>query len=154
MSHQSKSSLFDRKVANQEETDYDSKTVMIAAERNDHILITDVVQKIDANIEIPADVIVIQRKEKYYGPELLVHAKINQKDYNYLITAPGPNSSLCLWAANTTEDNKRIGWFIAAEIEATLAAEQPPYKKCGQCGELIKTIHHDREAVIGNCSRV
>lgn len=134
-------------------TDYDSKTVMMAAERHDKIEITDTVDQFADRISIPDEVCVIQRTDTYYGPELLVHATIDGIDHNFLLNAPGPDSHLCLWAGETTEDNKRKGWFAAAEVKATLAAEQPPYERCQQCGELIRTIEHEREAVMGSCTR-
>lgn len=135
-------------------TDYKSKTVMMAGERNDRIEIVESVETFCSDSLIPDSVSVIKRTETYHGPELLVHWEDECKDYNYLLTAPGPGSHLCLWAGEINgETGKRTGWYPAAEVKAKLAVEQPPYEECEQCGELIRTIHHERESVIGNCSR-
>lgn len=135
-------------------TNPDSQTVMLAAERSDNIEITDIVEEIVPNPKVPDEVSVIKRTETYYGPELLVHSAYDSEDRNYLLTAPGPTTHLCLWAGELNEDTgKRQGWYPAAEIKATLDTEQPPYETCDQCGELIRTIYHEREAVLGQCSR-
>lgn len=135
-------------------TDYDSKTVMMAAERHDNIEITEVIDLIEEPSHLPENVSVVKRTDTFYGPELLVHSSKDGTDYNYLLTAPGPGTHLCLWAGNISEESgKRKAWYPAAEVKATLAAEQPPYEKCTHCGELIRTIHHEREAVLGQCSR-
>lgn len=135
-------------------TSYASQSVMLAAERNDNIDIQEVVEKFDSDCFIPDEVTVIKRTQTYYGPELLVHSNVNEEDRNYLLTAPGPGSHLYLWAGELNEDTeKREGWYLAGEVEATLETEQPPYETCDQCGELIRTIHHERESVLSQCSR-
>lgn len=134
-------------------TDYDSKTVMLAAERKDRIHITEAVRRFEDDVAVPGNLSVIKRSEAYYGPELLVHAEVDGQESNFLLNAPGPDCHLFLWAGETTDSNKRKGWFPAAEVKAVLSTEQPPYEKCDQCGELIRTIQHEREAVIGQCSR-
>lgn len=135
-------------------TDYDSKTVMIAAERNDDIQIEEVVTRLDDTVQIPETVSVIKREETYYGPELMVHCSFNGNDRNYLLNAPGPSSQLRLWSGQRSGDGRRSGWTEVAEVKAVLTAEQPPYEVCSQCGEQIRTIEHEREAAIGQCSRV
>jgi len=61
---------------------------MIAAERRDKIEITEVVQAIGESADIPDHVSVIQRTDRYYGPELLVHTEVDDEDRNYRLTAP------------------------------------------------------------------
>lgn len=133
--------------------DSSSKTVMLASERNDRIQVTEEVQRFNEEITIPEEVSVIRRTDTYFGPKLLVHAEIGGEDYNYLLTAPGPDSHLHLWGADLTDEGMRKGWNVGAEVKAILSTEQPPYEKCAQCSELIRTIHHERKAVLGMCSR-
>lgn len=135
------------------ETDYDSQTVMLAAERHDEIMITDVVTSFTDEAVIPNRISVITQSQTYYGPSLLVHAELDGEDHNYLLTAPGPSSQLHLWAGDGPIEGKRRRWVAVAEVKAALATEQPPYRKCPQCGELIRTIEHERESVLSNCSR-
>lgn len=135
-------------------TSYDSQTVMLAAERDDIISITETVKHLDTYYETPEEVTVLKRTETYYGPELLVHAIVEGHDRNYLLTAPGPSSHLCLWAGEINEvTSKRTNWYPAAEVSAVLDTEQPPFESCDQCGELIRTIYHERESILGQCSR-
>lgn len=134
-------------------TDYESKKVMIAAERRDHIIITDTIQQLADDVEIPAEVSVVQRTDPYYGPKLLAHATVDGEDVNYLLTAPGPDSQLLLWAGEMNDKGMRKGWYKAAEVTATLAPEQPPYPLCDQCNEPIRTIGHERMSVLGMCKR-
>lgn len=47
----------------------------------------------------------------------------------------------------------RKGWYKAAEVTAALAPDQPPYERCDQCSELIRTIQHERMTVLGMCKR-
>lgn len=70
-------------------TEHNSKTVMLAAERKDHIQITDTIQRFDDSVAIPDEVTVVQRTDPYFGPKLLVHATVDGEDANYLLTAPG-----------------------------------------------------------------
>lgn len=135
-------------------TDHQSKKVMIAAERRDHIIITDVIQRLaDDGVGIPDEVSVVRRTDPYFGPKLLVHATIDGEDANYLLTAPGPDCQLLLWAAEMTDKGARKGWHKAAEVTAALAPDQPPYETCEQCGELIRTMWHERMSILGMCKR-
>lgn len=135
-------------------TDYKSKTVMMAAERNDIICIVDAVNLFHERVQLPDEVSVLKRTDTYYGPELMVHSAIDGKDENFLINAPGPGSYLHLWEMKTNkQEDCRTGWRLAAEIKAALAAEQPPYQTCESCGEIIRTIEHERKSVLGTCSR-
>lgn len=134
-------------------TSHDSQTVMIAAERSDKILVEEVVHRLSESYQLPDSLTVIQRTETYHGPELLTHGEIRDTDWNYLLTAPGRHKQLYLWIGDGPIDGKRRTWEAIAEIKASFASEQPPYEKCEQCGEIIRTIQHEREAISGNCSR-
>lgn len=135
------------------ETDYNSKTVAITAERHDKILLTNIVTHLKSDRDIPSEFSVIQRQERYYGPELLLHSMIRGEDQNFLLTAPGPTKQLKLWAPQNSNGKRRSGWTAVAEVQAVLAAEQPPYEVCDHCGEEIRTIEHERMAVLGRCQR-
>lgn len=134
-------------------TDSDSKTVLIAGERHDTIEITEIVSQIDPDVTIPSELSVIRREQRYYGPELLLHSETGGTDQNFLLTAPGPTSQLRLWAAQRSDATRRSGWTAVAEVQAVLAAEQPPYEVCDQCGEEIRTIEHERMSVLSQCQR-
>lgn len=132
-------------------TDSKSKKVMLTAERRDNITITDVVTRFDDSIEVPDEVSVIKRTHTYYGPELLVHAEQDGEDANFLLSAPGPDAHLYLWAGKLTEENRRESWYVAAEVKATLSDDQPGYKFCPDCGQPFKSIEHERLTAIGEC---
>jgi hypothetical protein len=134
-------------------TDSDSKTVAIAGERHDTIEITNVVERFEPEAPIPAELSVIRREQRFYGPELLLHSEINETNQNFLLTAPGPTDQLRLWAAQRIDENRRSGWTAVADIQAALSVEQPPYEVCEQCGEEIRTIEHERMSVLGRCQR-
>jgi hypothetical protein len=133
-------------------TDSDSKTVMVAAERGDEIHISEVISKVEG-MEIPDEFSVIQRTDTYYGPKLFVHSRVEGEERNFLLTAPGPDSQLRLWTEEMSSTDKRKGWSKAAEVTAVLPAEQPPYGRCEECGELIRSVEHERAALTGNCNR-
>lgn len=126
---------------------------MLTAERKDHIQITDTIQRYDDGVEVPDEVSVVKRTDTYFGPSLLVHVTIDGDDMNYLLTAPGPDSQLHLWVGEMNDKGMRNGWYKVAEVTASLAPEQPPYEKCEQCGELIRTIQHERMSVLEMCKR-
>lgn len=125
--------------------------VMLASERRDVIEISGVERRFEEDIDIPDALSVVERRAKYYGPELLVHAKLNGVDHNYLLTAPGPDSYLILWAAETDEENFRENWRVLAEVRATLAVDQPSYEICPDCGKPMKSIEHEQKAALGMC---
>ncbi len=143
----------ERSFDGEPKTDSDSKTVLIAGERNDRVEITNIVSQIDSETTIPSELSILRRSQRYYGPELLLHSKIDGADRNFLLTAPGPTDQLQLWAAQQTDGSRRQGWTAIAEVHAVLAAEQPPYEVCDQCGEEIRTIEHERMSVLGRCQR-
>jgi len=133
-------------------TDSDSKTVMIAAERGDTIKITNIISRVEDN-NVPEELQVIQRSDTYYGPKLFTYSTIRTEERNFLLTAPGPDTQLQLWTEEVASSGKREGWIKAAEVMAVLPAEQPPYERCQGCGELVRSIEHERAALTGDCQR-
>ena len=133
-------------------TDSKSKTVMIAAERGDQIRITGVISSGNSR-KVPHELEVLQRTEPYYGPKLLTYAPVTGEERNFLFTAPGPNTQLQLWREDVSEDGKRKGWHEFVEVTASLEPEQPPFERCDQCGEVIRSIQHERAALSGQCDR-
>lgn len=134
-------------------TDYDSQTVMMTAERHDNIVVKQLVKEYKRDSSIPNKLKVIKKIDRFHGPEILTHARGGGSEYNYLLTAPGPKMQLFLWVGVGPVEGIRRDWALLAEIKATLAAEQPPYQECQLCGELIRTIEHERKSVMGNCNR-
>lgn len=138
-------------------TDYDSKTVMLQAGRRDTISIVEVVDRLRDEIEVPDTVSVIKRGATYFGPELQLHAEHDGTDYNYLLTAPGPDAYLLLWGATVRVDDEgrrwRRGWYPGAEVKAYLHEPENPYRYCDQCREPVETIQHEREMLFGICQR-
>jgi len=53
-------------------TDHDSKTVMLSAERNDVIEISEVVRKLNGDIQAPEETSVIKRSDTFYARHCLV----------------------------------------------------------------------------------
>lgn len=133
-------------------TDNESKKVMLRAERHDHIVFTEVVQRFSNDLHIPQQTTVIRRTSPYYGPSLLLHEEHERRDYNFQLTAPGPDTYLYLWGAETDDENFRTTWFKLAEVKAEFDEQQPKYDICSDCGEPIKTLEHEREAAFGQCS--
>lgn len=138
-------------------TEGSSKTVMLQAGRRDEIHITAVVDRFIDGVDIPGTVSVIKRQHTYYGPELMVHAERDGEDYNYLLTAPGPDAHLLFWVSESEEDEEgrrwRKKWKVGAEVTAMLSEDPPKYSFCRDCGEPIQTLQHEREAAFGFCSR-
>lgn len=139
-------------IGNGAVTDADSKTVMLAAERGDSIRITEIVSR-RINCDLPDVVEVLRRSEPYYGPKIFALGSVNDEERNFILTAPGPGSQLMLWMDDIATNGKRRGWVEAAEVTASLAVEQPPYERCSECGEIIRSIEHERAALSGQCSR-
>lgn len=135
-------------------TDNDSKSVMLRAERNDHITIVDVVDHFSKGEAIPRDLQVLRRAQPYYGPELLLHTKKGGKDHNYRLTAPGPDTYLYLWSAATDPDGFRNTWYKLAEVQAILPSNQDSYDICSDCGEPIQSLEHERYSAFGRCPGV
>lgn len=135
-------------------TDSDSKSVMLRAERNDQIRITEVVKRFDAKSDIPTEVSVLQRNQSYYGPNLLLHAELDREDCNFRLTAPGPDTYLYLWGAQSDEGGFRETWYKIAEVKAVLPENQQAYDICSECGEPIQSLEHERYAAFGQCPGV
>lgn len=131
-------------------TDYDSKTVMLRAERNDTIEITDTVARISDHAPVPAAVTVVQRQHTYYGPKLLVAP--GREDPRYQLTAPGPAADLLLWHRTTDDGSDR--WLQLAEVTAAVTDDQLQYTICSGCGEPIRTAEHERLARLDRCTGI
>lgn len=132
-------------------TDYDSETVMLRAERSDELYVREWVTRFDDSSFVPERFTVLERANRFYGPELILYAERENRDYNYLLTAPGPDTFLYLWAAKTDSRNHREAWFKAAEVKMAFADTQPSYDLCPECGEPMQTIDHERIAALGRC---
>lgn len=128
-------------------TQYDSKIVMLRSERHDSIEIENTVTEIRPGHHIPDQLEVVRRTSTYFGPKLLVR----EAGDRYLLTAPGPDTQLLLWAADTGPDGFRKRWKKVAEVTARFADERPQYDLCPICGEPLQTLEHEREAAFGIC---
>lgn len=128
-------------------TEYECKMVMLRAERHDRIHITDVVSRIVSGYTIPSEVTVAERKNPYYGPELILEGG----DSPLRLTSPGPDSQLLLWKAHLTDRGNQYGWQKVAEVTAQFLDDQPQYDLCPECGQPMQTIEHERRAAVGRC---
>lgn len=128
-------------------TEYDSKMVMLRAERHDKIQIVDVVTRLQQREDIPSEATVVKRTTPYFGPKLTLSAN----EQNYLLTAPGPDTQLLLWTGNYLDNGDRYGWEKLAEVTAQFADDQPQYDLCPECGQPMQTIEHQRKASVGRC---
>lgn len=130
-------------------TDYESKTVMLRAERYDDVEIQEIIAQIDPTSTVPESLTVTKRTNTYYGPKL----ELDDRGNSYLLTAPGPDAYLLLWGADTEQDGFRNGWRKIAEVQAGFTDQQPQYDLCPYCCEPLKTLEHERESAVGQCSR-
>lgn len=128
-------------------TEYDSKMVMLRAERGDMVQIIDVVTRLDNDADVPSETTVVKRTNPYFGPKLVLAAD----EESYLLTAPGPDTQLLLWVGNYLEADERYGWNKLAEVTAQFGDDQPQYDLCPECGRPIQTIEHERKAAVGRC---
>lgn len=128
-------------------TDYESRKVILRAERQDTVEITNVKQQY-SEIEIPGFFIVVERTDTYYGPELLLAAN----GQNFLLTAPGPDTQLLLWIEKVNEELYREKWAQLAEVQVQIS-ETPQYELCDQCGSPIRSREHARLSAIGRCPK-
>jgi hypothetical protein len=133
-------------------TDRESKMVMLRGERGDKVDIVDVVNKIRDEAIIPNRVEILRRVPTYYGTELLLKTLDETIDSQYLITAPGPDAFLFLWASNCDSDGFRKSWYKSAEIKAAFTDGLPEYTICASCGEPIQSFEHERLAAIDQCT--
>lgn len=132
-------------------TDYNSKKVMLRAERHDRIRITDIVDAFDDKFPIPDEFTVLERTTPYYGPRLILHAEIDETDENYFLQAAGPDTYLMLWYSITDKDGFRKSWKKLAEVKSDFADAQPQYDICPDCGYPMQTIEHERASAFGHC---
>lgn len=132
-------------------TDRGSKEVMLRGELRDEIEIQEIECRMDTERSVPERVIVRQRINTYYGPKLRVESETGQE---YLITAPGPDSYLLLWAGKLNKRGTREEWIKLAEVRAVLNDNGGGYHLCQQCNEPLKTADHQRLAAIGRCPNV
>ena len=140
--------LLDRDTPGEEPvTDYNSKIVMLRAERHDHLHISEVVTQLRQAGDIPSEATVVRRTNPYFGPKLLLHSG----DTNYLLTAPGPDTQLLLWYPKLNANGERCDWEKLAEVKAAFADDQPQYDLCSECGEPMQTLEHERRAAMGQC---
>jgi len=127
--------------------DYESKTVMLRAERKDKIRLTKICNSFIEQSDIPSEFSVAQRTNTYFGPQLLLDAA----NHLYQLTAPGPDTYLLLWKLEPPSDGDNQRWIQIAEVKADFDGDQPAYNVCPDCGEPIQTAEHDRLALIGRC---
>lgn len=128
------------------ETNYDSRKVMLRAERKDTIEIAEIVRPIVITEPPSFDLTLTERTATYFGPEL----RLAGEDANYLLTAPGPNTHLVLWKEETDERGYRTDWTQLAEVKAKIV-EMPQYDICSQCETPIRSAEHERQAKLGQC---
>lgn len=132
-------------------TDRESKMVMLRAERGDGITIDEVVHRFVNDNQVPGYLETQRRISTYYGTELLLEPDRENARSKFLLTAPGPDTYLYLWASETDADGFREGWRVAAEVKASFSDKLPQYSICSQCGEPIKSLEHEKLAATDNC---
>lgn len=128
-------------------TSYESKMVMLRAERNDQIKVEDVISRVVPNKDIPTEARVRKRTNPYFGPKIILQSDGSK----YLLTALGPDTELLLWYPNYLEDGEQHGWNKLAEVSVSFTEGQPQYDLCPQCGEPMQTLEHERKAAVGKC---
>ena len=107
-----------------------NKTVMLRAEKGDHIVIGGDRYK------------VIRRTHTYYGPSLM----LRQDGQRHKLFAPSPARQLELW--EHCDDHAAGGYRKLAEVDAELE-EGKQYDICSNCGEPIRTAEHETAALFG-----
>lgn len=132
-------------------TDRESKKVMLRGERGDKIQISDVIADFEEGQDFPEEIEIQQRVSTYYGTELVLEGLEKSETSKYLLTAPGPDTFLYLWAAETDADGYRETWSVIAEVKARFTDGVPQYAICNQCGEPIKSLEHEKLAAMDNC---
>lgn len=129
------------------ETEYESKMVMLRAERHDRIQVLDVVTRLQHGVKIPSKLRVVKRSTPYFGPKLI----LSDDHQQFQLTAPGPDSQLLLWRAHDVGSGERYGWEKIAEVTVQFADDQPQYDLCPECGQPMQTIEHQRKAAVNRC---
>lgn len=130
-------------------TDQTSKNVMLCAERQDRLLIDEVHRTITHSADPPDSITVSERSQTYYGPKLMG----SSSNDNWMLTSPGPDSHLLLWRATSDSGEYQSGWEKIAEVSVCLGDDTPQYDLCPQCGDPLRTLEHEREALTGACIR-
>lgn len=128
-------------------TEYQSKKVMLRAERDDVIRFLEVRNRFRQDAQIPSEATVRKRSTPYFGPKLI----LADGEHHYQLTAPGPDTQLLLWSANMVSERERHGWNKLAEVTAEFADETPQYDLCPECGNPLQTVEHQRKAAVGRC---
>ncbi|WP_135807421.1 hypothetical protein [Halorussus marinus] len=92
---------------------------------------------------------IVKRTNTYYGPKLTLFDE-GDDNRNYRLVAPGFASELELWRSIRNEDGFIEAWERLGEVSAELV-DTKQYDICPECGEPLKTIEHEREALAGVC---
>lgn len=132
-------------------TDLKSKRVMLRGERGDYILISSIEQSFMDEADRTGEMEVVRRESTYYGPELELRTKQRER---FLLTAPGPGSYLHLWAPLSDSKGRITSWEVSAEVRAKFSSEMPQYSICNRCGEPIRSLEHERMAILGKCEKI
>lgn len=135
-------------------TDRSSKMVMLRAERGDRIEVAQTLARFQGDHPIPDELEIQRRVSTYYGIELLLQPVSPDANEKYLLTAPGPDSYLFIWSSETDAEGYREKWSALGEIKAQLSDNLPRYPICEDCGEVIKSLEHERLAATDNCPGV
>lgn len=128
-------------------TDFDSKTVMLRAERHDPLRITEIVESAVVPGSIPEIFVVSRRADTYYGPKLVTEAQ----QRTFCFTAPGPDAHILLWELTSSNGDGHQRWTQLAEVKVDFDGEPPAYNICAECGEPIQTAVHERLSLLGRC---
>ena len=134
-------------VSNDPTTSFNSKEVMLRAERHDRLLTEAVHERFEAAVSVPDELSVTKRTNTYYGPEL----QLSSDGRSWMLTAPGPDTDLLLWRSTTSDGEFIDGWSKIAEVTMEFADEQPQYDLCPYCGDPLRTLEHERQAATGDC---
>jgi hypothetical protein len=132
-------------------TDRKSKQVMLRAERGDKIRVQELIAQSKGELEIPEKFEVQQRVSTYYGRELLIEPTASEEHCKFMLTAPGPDTFLYLWSSETDSEGFREGWSTIAELKADFTEGIPQYSICQNCGNPIKSLEHEKLALVDNC---
>lgn len=113
--------------------DYESKKVMLRAERGDHV-------EIDGYGEMK----VVRRTNTYFGPRLVLSESDDEPCY--VLVAPGFAHQLELWQYVTDDEGWRNGLRRLEEVPAEIV-ETKQYDICA-CGEPLKGVEHQKQALM------
>jgi len=125
-------------------TDIHTRRVFRRAERNDPIIIEEIVERFEDK-DIPEDFEVIRRQQTYFGQKFYI--EVTEGTEQYKLTIQDMHTEAILWKQFNME------WNPIAEVIVKLGDDLPQYDICDHCGEPIKTATHEQASVIGNCDR-